>query len=413
MKNRRLHYGTEYIRISKTPYIDYLHINYIDYNNTTILIKEVNILDLKQKLDKKGKSYKHKDLKWLFNQKAFISNLTQQPTLNQFRELKKCLSGLNKGEYMKINNLAKFINSDIETKFLERNRYILNVMRSNGLLGSVVRYGITEGIRQRTVGFKKGKDNPGFNHQGKFSSGSKNFIKYDGLSDKEKTELIKQVHNKISTSNKENGNNDCTMVYYTNQGYSEDEAKKLLSERQSTFSLKKCIEKFGEVDGIDVFNDRQQKWQDTLKAKPKEEINRINKAKGSGLNSGWGVQRIRNNPEKWNNKNAILYYIRFFNDIEEFWKVGITSNDILSRFGSASVFKQNNNLEMEVLKVIDGKFTDLFIKEQSILRLHKEFRIKVNYPKFSSYECFYKDILNLDDPSLAVLEDEIKKKYKL
>lgn len=54
------------------------------------------------------------------------------------------------------------------------------------------------------------------------------------------------------------------IEYYIRQGYSEEEAKKLLSEHQRTFTLEKCIQKYGEEKGREVFNKRQEKWQKTL-----------------------------------------------------------------------------------------------------------------------------------------------------
>jgi len=54
------------------------------------------------------------------------------------------------------------------------------------------------------------------------------------------------------------------LVYWTNMGYTEEEAIKLRSKRQSTFSLSKCIEKYGEEEGVKRFNDRQLKWQKSL-----------------------------------------------------------------------------------------------------------------------------------------------------
>lgn len=48
--------------------------------------------------------------------------------------------------------------------------------------------------------------------------------------------------------------------YWVNKGYSEDEAKIKVSEVQSTFSLKKCIQKYGEEEGKTRFTERQDKW---------------------------------------------------------------------------------------------------------------------------------------------------------
>jgi hypothetical protein len=51
-----------------------------------------------------------------------------------------------------------------------------------------------------------------------------------------------------------------TLQYWINKGYNEEEAKQKLSERQTTFSKKICIEKYGEIEGLEVWKKRQEKW---------------------------------------------------------------------------------------------------------------------------------------------------------
>lgn len=58
---------------------------------------------------------------------------------------------------------------------------------------------------------------------------------------------------------------------------SEEEAKYALSERQCTFSLEKCVKKYGEEEGLKRFNIRQEKWQNTLNNKSNKEKEEINK----------------------------------------------------------------------------------------------------------------------------------------
>lgn len=111
----------------------------------------------------------------------------------------------------------------------------------------------------------RGEKNPGYNHGGRLSPFSKNFKKYEGLSDKEIEEKQKELFERVGTSNRENGNNDATLIYWLNKGYSESDAKKKLSERQTTFSLKICIEKYGEEKGRKRWLDRQEKWQKNYK----------------------------------------------------------------------------------------------------------------------------------------------------
>jgi hypothetical protein len=52
--------------------------------------------------------------------------------------------------------------------------------------------------------------------------------------------------------------------YYLNKGYSQEESEKMLHERQSTFSKEKCIERFGKEMGLEIWRERQRKWQESL-----------------------------------------------------------------------------------------------------------------------------------------------------
>jgi very-short-patch-repair endonuclease len=113
----------------------------------------------------------------------------------------------------------------------------------------------------------KGEKNPAYGHNGKFSPVSKNFIKYNNMSDEEKEQQIGKVKKTIRNV-KENepwrkGNNN--IGYFIHKGYSEEEAKVLLKDRQTTFSLEKCIQKHGEKKGTEVWKARQEKWLNSYK----------------------------------------------------------------------------------------------------------------------------------------------------
>ena len=54
------------------------------------------------------------------------------------------------------------------------------------------------------------------------------------------------------------------VEYWLEKGYTEEEAKKTISELQRTFSLEKCIKKYGEIEGRKRWEKRQRKWQKTL-----------------------------------------------------------------------------------------------------------------------------------------------------
>ncbi len=121
-------------------------------------------------------------------------------------------------------------------------------------------------------------------HSGKLSVFSKNFAGYTGLSEEQKQLKISQaVDQHIKSMPKEN--RPMSLQYWINKGFSQEEAETKLSERQSTFSLEKCIERYGEEAGLRRWQDRQEKWQNNLNSKPDEEIARINNLK-MGRSSG-------------------------------------------------------------------------------------------------------------------------------
>jgi hypothetical protein len=57
---------------------------------------------------------------------------------------------------------------------------------------------------------------------------------------------------------------DNKIEYWINKGYSEEEAKIKLKNRQTTFSLEKCIEKYGEEKGRLKWVERQKIWKENL-----------------------------------------------------------------------------------------------------------------------------------------------------
>lgn len=54
------------------------------------------------------------------------------------------------------------------------------------------------------------------------------------------------------------------IAYWTNKGYSIEESKSKVKEHQTTFSLEKCILKYGHNIGIQRFLERQSKWQSNM-----------------------------------------------------------------------------------------------------------------------------------------------------
>ncbi|WP_298749163.1 hypothetical protein [uncultured Arcobacter sp.] len=111
----------------------------------------------------------------------------------------------------------------------------------------------------------KGDRNPAYNHGGKLSPWSKKSKYYS-------EESVKKANKNRTYINR--------VKYWTDKGYSEQEAHDKISERQTTFSKDICIEKYGDTEGLKRWKERQNKWQTTLKNKSPEEIQRINEKKG-------------------------------------------------------------------------------------------------------------------------------------
>jgi len=54
------------------------------------------------------------------------------------------------------------------------------------------------------------------------------------------------------------------VEYWINKGFSNEESKQKVSEHQTTFTLEKCIVKYGEEEGKKRFTERQNKWLNSL-----------------------------------------------------------------------------------------------------------------------------------------------------
>lgn len=97
--------------------------------------------------------------------------------------------------------------------------------------------------------------------------------------------------------------------YYINKGFTKDEALIELTKRQTTFSLAKCIEKHGDIDGLKIWEERQNKWQTTLNNKTDEEKQEINRKRLFNYN-GFSKQSQLLFWEIYNNFNShdITFY---------------------------------------------------------------------------------------------------------
>ena len=130
-----------------------------------------------------------------------------------------------------------------------------------------------------------GSNNPWFDHGGKMSPFSSKFVKYTDLTSEEIELKIDKTGKKSKATAKQNNNDTTLLSYYISRGLSETDASKALRNRQSTFSLEKCIEKHGLELGTKRWEARQTKWLSTLDSKTDEEKAEINRKKLCTTNS--------------------------------------------------------------------------------------------------------------------------------
>ncbi len=137
---------------------------------------------------------------------------------------------------------------------------------------------------------RKKKEDPLYTK--KINPSCKEYWIIQGYSEKDAQDIVNKkmykMYQKSVKNRKEHpelyiGTSTTQVEYWIKKGYSEKEAKLKVSERQRTFTLEKCIEKHGLEDGTKRWFKRQEKWQNTLKSKSSEEIERINKLRVAAL----------------------------------------------------------------------------------------------------------------------------------
>ncbi len=186
--------------------------------------------------------------------------------------------------------------------------------------------------------------------------------------------------------------------YWIKKGFNMCEAIQKVKERQSTFSLGKCIDSHGEIEGLKVFNNRQMEWQETLNNKSQEEIDRINRSK-STLTNPW-FNLIHKNKE-YQSKKGIVYYLRFYdnyvNPSIEFFKIGITKLSLDDRFLDYQNLYRKHKLNYNIIHIQEMNTIDCLSMENKILKKYKSSRIKIDFNGFKTTEAFSTDIVRSTD----------------
>ena len=150
-------------------------------------------------------------------------------------------------------------------------------------------------------------------------------------------------------------------------------------------------EKYGYDEGVFVWQKRQEKWQTTLDSKTPKEKEEINLKKSVNdleyfIKKYGDTEQARilyeeacvragfcMKPPLNEDIPGKLYYIRFWNDEIEFWKIGITKNSIEERFSKPEVFKVKHDLNYEIIFIKEGRlYYDCYLEEQRLLKENRK-----------------------------------------
>jgi hypothetical protein len=203
--------------------------------------------------------------------------------------------------------------------------------------------------------------------------------------------------------------------YWIKKGYSEEESIKKVSEGQSTFSLQKCIEKYGLLDGTNRWKIRQEKWQNTLKNKTENDIIEMNKKKNP-----FSLSLFENKEEcvsYFNNKfnmKLVLTLDNFYRKIENH----LIEIPYLKYSGIGYYMKIHvTKIQLEILElpleIIRDKISDLFPDTSLYLMIkgkYQSFRKRIDEGLLrSSYEIYFYEKLKEKFPNTSFT---IEGKYK-
>ncbi len=338
------------------------------------------------------KASKHHNEKYFWS--LFNKEELESFQINLLKELyTECSNGF---KLFNMNWINKFLKGKLNMSFVDQhiklteyneklisdNPHLKKPTSANTLEKTILLYGEENGpkiFEGFDIGWGKQSNNNAFKHNGTHSPFSKKFKKYEKMSEKDSEEM-RQIS---ITKAAENREYNTRIEYYLNKGYSLEEAAGMLTERQTTFSLEICIEKFGEIEGRKIWNTRQINWQKTLSSKSDEEIADINLRKSSGTGN------IKNH------KNGKLYYVKYTTPNLVFWKIGITSKTLEQRLGKNLILSEKHNICYEKIFEMDGSVNQCYKAEQKILKTYHNNRIKVDIPGFCSTECFNMNVLEI------------------
>lgn len=126
-----------------------------------------------------------------------------------------------------------------------------------------LKFWLNKGYSEREARFKI-KESRSTNVEHWLAKGHSESEAREIISNLQKQKNKKFIEDKKNNPEKYKGILPNQIKYWLDRGYSEDEAHEIIKERQTTFSLEICIDKYGFDQGTKIFNERQKKWVNSL-----------------------------------------------------------------------------------------------------------------------------------------------------
>lgn len=197
------------------------------------------------------------------------------------------------------------------------------------------------------------------------------------------------------------------VKYWTNKGYSEEDAIKQVKNVQNTRSYIKAIDKYGYEDGIKYVQDINTKWQTSLKSKTELEKREINIKKNS-KSIEFFIQTSNTPVEDYIKSN--YYYHRdtkrsIYKQLIDILDTCITKLDfikfLINNNTSISYIKRIVRCAAMQLKFTYGKFGDDTI-DVMLCKIYNELNIKKNVPGLYGNRYLYNGDMLLSDSEFQI-----------
>ena len=185
----------------------------------------------------------------------------------------------------------------------------------------------------------------------------------------------------------------CANVgYHTRRGHSEAEAKKIISERQTTFSKDICIEKHGKEKGMEIWQERQKKWITSMPRMNYSKISqdlfwkiyntlpeKLKKSTYFATNDGGNCNTKKNKEWLQRTETSFVkfdFYIEVLNRVIEFdgdyWHGESRGNVTRDKLREESIIKQNKGVQILHVKECDYNTNPTNIIQRCLDFLEKE-----------------------------------------